>query len=106
MGLERQKFIDQRTTERTSILHRTRASTPQGMSVALTLVDISSRGFMARCEEEIPRDTLLHVNLPVLGKRTAEVRWSLGGRIGCEFCNPINVADKSLMLTALMILAK
>lgn len=46
------------------------------------LANISAGGFMAECEEKIPKGTLVEVRLPDRGRVRAEVRWVLGWRFG------------------------
>jgi hypothetical protein len=42
------------------------------------------------------------VNLPKVGTMVAEVRWSLGGRIGCQFERAIDLASYYELLAVLM----
>lgn len=74
-----------RSAPRDEVLHRTRAVAEDGRSFPLTIVNISEGGFMARCDAALGSGDRLTVELPVLGRAVAEVRWILGGRIGCRF---------------------
>jgi hypothetical protein len=62
------------------------------------LVNISSRGFMAECDHPIERDMLLWLTIPGVPRLHARVIWSVGGRFGGEFANPI---DPMLVLVAI-----
>ena len=46
------------------------------------LGNISDRGFMAECEEKLPRGAVVEVDLPGRGRVRAEIRWVLGWRFG------------------------
>lgn len=46
------------------------------------LANISDAGFMAECEEKVPKGAIVEVNLPDRGRVRAEVRWVLGWRFG------------------------
>ncbi|WP_275887453.1 hypothetical protein [Sphingomonas carotinifaciens] len=39
--------------------------------------------------------------MPVLGSATAEIRWALGGRIGCQFDRPVPTHSYFPFLSAL-----
>jgi hypothetical protein len=46
------------------------------------LGNISEGGFMAECEEKLPKGSIVEVDLPERGRVRAEVRWVLGWRFG------------------------
>ncbi len=46
------------------------------------LANISAAGFMAECEQKIPKGSIVEVCLPDRGPVQAEVRWVLGWRFG------------------------
>jgi len=46
------------------------------------LGNISEGGFMAECEQKIPKGTIVELTLPERGRVRAEVRWVLGWRFG------------------------
>ena len=46
------------------------------------LGNISDEGFMAECEERLPRGAVVEVDLPGRGRVRAEIRWVLGWRFG------------------------
>jgi hypothetical protein len=63
---------------------------------------MSALGLMARCDMEYAIGDKLRVTLPVIGSIMAEIRWSLGGRIGCELDRAIELADYYDVLAALI----
>jgi len=65
----------------------------------LTVVNLSPQGFMARADGLSPGD-MLSVTLPGLGEVDAEVRWSLGGRIGCRLARLIGADAYRRLLEA------
>jgi hypothetical protein len=78
-------YASERREDRDEVHHRTRAVTAGGASLPVTVVNISPNGLMARCEAAVEPGTRLGFFLPGLQPLNAEVRWVLGGRIGCEF---------------------
>ena len=92
---------DSRGEPRDEVMHRTRATDSDGQSIKLVLVNMSASGLMARCEGDPKAGERLRVHLPILGEVDAIVRWSLGGRIGCELERTIPLADYYGMLTVM-----
>ena len=93
MGLEQHGFVEQRAHKRVPVFHRTRAAGADGQLLPLIIVDLSTHGLMARCEQRLSAGERLRVDLPGVGARSAVVCWSMGGRIGCEFDAPINLVS-------------
>ena len=91
---------DERSEPRQDVLHRTRAATAQGVR-PITIVNVSPRGLMARTADAHAAGDRLTVELPVVGAVAAEVRWALGGRIGCRLERVIGLADYHHLLQAL-----
>lgn len=54
------------------------------------VVNISRFGLLARSAVDVAIGSFISVRLPVVGAVRAEVVWSLGGRIGCQFVEPIS----------------
>lgn len=73
-----------RSEPREEVFHRARAMRQDGAAMALTVVNLSPHGLMARCEEALGAGERFSVSLPIVGLVRAEVRWALGGRIGCQ----------------------
>ncbi|KQU55782.1 hypothetical protein ASG67_06595 [Sphingomonas sp. Leaf339] len=93
---------DERREPRQTVLHRTRARQASGEEQPVTLVDVSPRGFMARSDGQHAPGDWLSVQFPLIGVLEAEVRWSLGGRIGCQLTRTIELADYQLMLELML----
>ena len=91
---------DERTEPRQNVLHRTRV-TVAGEVRQATIANISPRGLMARIAGDYAPGDRISVELPGIGARGAEVRWSLGGRIGCRLDRMIGLADYHHMLQAM-----
>ena len=92
---------DQRGEPRDEVMHRTHATDAAGGITKLVIVNVSARGFMARCERNPDAGDRLKIALPVLGDVGAVVRWSLGGRIGCELDHMLPLADYYGMLAVM-----
>jgi hypothetical protein len=101
MGLERHSITDKRIDERVPVCHRTRAVGPIGQPLSLVIVDLSANGLMARCDTAPAAGSRIQVLLPIIGMCFAEVRWSLGGRIGCELEQPIGLESYYEVVTML-----
>ncbi|WP_244655542.1 PilZ domain-containing protein [Sphingomonas sp. CFBP 13603] len=82
-------------------MHRTRAIDAAGNSIKLVLVNMSANGLMARCEGNAVAGAVLQIHLPILGSVDAVVRWSLGGRIGCELDRTIPLSEYYGMLAVM-----
>lgn len=95
-------FSDPRREDREEVHHRTRAVTADGNSLPLLVVNISPHGMMARCEATVGEGDVLRVALPGLGQVRGEVRWSLGGRLGCQFDRPIALAPYYELIATLL----
>ena len=57
---------------------------------------------LARADTNYDVGDQLRVTLPVVGTVVAEIRWTLGGRIGCELTRPIDLASYYDLLAALV----
>jgi hypothetical protein len=93
---------ERRQSERDEVFYRTRATIAGLGSFPAQVVNISANGFMARAETEVAIGQTLSIRLPVVGEVKAEVRWSLGGRIGCQFARMIDLASYLELLATLM----
>jgi hypothetical protein len=94
--------VDERGTPRDEVHFRTRAFGPDARPVNLLIVNISALGLMARCDAAYVRGDRLTITLPVVGIVVAEIRWLLGGRIGCELERPIELSDYYELLAILL----
>jgi len=84
---------DGRREGRDEVHYRARAACADGRTLQLLVVNISPHGFMARCEADVGEGDRLAVTLPCVGAVPADVRWALGGRIGCELASPLGLAS-------------
>ena len=87
------QFADKRDLARKKGHYRARPYWPDAQQVSLLIVNLSALGLMARAEVPYREGDRLRVTLPVVGVVVAEIRWALGGRIGCELDQPIDLAD-------------
>lgn len=95
-------YTEKRDATRDEVDYRARAYGGDAQPVSLQVVNLSAQGLMARVVGDRPVGERLRVTLPVVGVVVAEVRWSLGGRIGCELDRPIGMADYYELLAALL----
>jgi len=93
---------DERSVTRDEVHFRTRVFGPDGRGHPILIVNISAAGLMARCEAEFAVGDRVKVALPVVGNVPGEIRWSLGGRIGCELDKAIDLASYYELLAALV----
>lgn len=93
---------ERREEDRDEVFYRARAIGSDGKPVPLLIVNISPHGLMARCELPMHPGEALHVTLPGLGAVKAEVRWALGGRVGCQFARPVALAAYYELLATLL----
>lgn len=91
MNLGSALATDRRDAPREEVFYRTRALRAGGASAPLQIVNMSASGLMARCDDSFEIGETLRVRLPVVGEIGAQVRWSLGGRIGCQFDRMIDL---------------
>lgn len=92
---------DERSEARDSVHHRTRATRPDGRMLPLVIVNTSPGGLMARCDVPCEEGDRLRIELPSVGLLPVEVRWSLGGRIGCRIAGALDTDAYYAMLGAM-----
>ncbi len=95
-------MTDGRREARDEVHYRARGTHADGRALPLLVVNISPGGFMARCDVEMAEGDTVRIQLPGVGHRPAEVRWALGGRIGCQFAAPIKLGDYYELLATLL----
>jgi len=105
LGIGNLAYADGRQEEREDVHFRAKAFGPDARQLNLVIVNVSPHGMMARCERELQVGDRIRVTFPVVGVVAADVRWSLGGRIGCQFDPLIDLAGY-YELIALMMKAK
>lgn len=79
------KGAEERSSPRDEVFLRTRGTGPAGRPMTLVVVNLSQGGLMARCPLPLATGDRVRIELPLLGMMPAEIRWALGGRIGCQF---------------------
>lgn len=94
--------VENRAVPRDEVHYRARAIGPDSKPLSLLIVNMSALGLMARADTGYEIGDKLRVTLPVIGTINAEIRWSLGGRIGCELDQPIDQANYYALLAALI----
>jgi hypothetical protein len=92
--------IDGRRAPRDIVSFRAPLDGPAGMRIAILIVDISPFGFMSRSTAPLAPGDVVAVKLPVVGARAARIVWSMGGRVGGEFVEPITAAPYARMLAS------
>ncbi len=95
-------YSDRRDAPRDEVHYRARAYGGDAQPFSILVVNLSAQGLMARVDVDRPVGERLRITLPVVGVVAAEVRWSLGGRIGCELDRPISMADYYELLAAML----
>lgn len=95
-------YRDERAIGRDEVHYRARAIGPGARPLSLVIVNVSAMGLMARCDGSFAEGDRIHITLPVLGVVVAQIRWSLGGRIGCELEQMIDLADYFNLLAAML----
>lgn len=95
-------FRDDRTVGRDEVHYRAKAFGPDARPLSLVIVNMSAQGLMARCETHYEPGERITISLPVVGAIVAHIRWSLGGRIGCELDRTIDLADYYELLAAML----
>jgi hypothetical protein len=95
-------YAESRVAPRDEVHYRARGFGPDARALSLLIVNISAQGLMARYDHDMPVGARLRVTLPIVGVVAAQVRWSLGGRIGCELDHPIGQADYFDLLAVLV----
>ncbi|MBV9840669.1 MAG: PilZ domain-containing protein [Sphingomonadaceae bacterium] len=83
-------FAEQRRAPRHEVSIRAWLHRSGQARFAIHVVDISTHGMMARSSAALAVGERVTLDLPIAGRREALVRWSLGGRIGCELLQPLS----------------
>ena len=98
-----QDLVEIRGEPRDEVHYRARAYDAAGRATVMLVVNISPGGLMARCDAGHEPGAAIRVTLPMLGQVAARVRWSLGGRIGCQFDKPIDAREYRDLLAILPV---
>jgi hypothetical protein len=95
-------FAEVRREGRDDVHYRARAFGPDAKQHTFLIVNISPHGLMARCDTCFDVGDRIRIQLPVVGVMVAEIRWSLGGRLGAQFENAIDLASYYELIATLM----
>ncbi|MDP5278172.1 PilZ domain-containing protein [Sphingomonas sp. DG1-23] len=95
-------LADDRQEMRDDVHYRARAYGPDARQLTFLVVNLSPHGLMARCDTPFETGDRLRIVLPVAGTLVAEVRWSLGGRLGCQFDPAIDLASYYELVAVLL----
>ncbi len=95
-------YSDPRREGRDDVHYRARAFGPDARQLTFLIVNISPHGLMARCEDCFEIGDRIRVVFPHIGSVVAEVRWSLGGRLGAQFERAIDLASYYELVTAMV----
>ena len=92
---------EDRVEPRDTTLYRARLVSDDGGWRHATVVNVSPNGFMVRCDAPLEPGARVTITLPIVGAFVAEVRWALGGRIGCRLDREVPPALYQFMLAAM-----
>lgn len=95
-------YAEIRRENRDDVHYRARAFGPDAKQHTFLIVNISAHGLMARCDACFEIGDRIRLQLPVIGVQIAEIRWSLGGRLGAQFEHAIDLASYYELIAALM----
>ena len=93
--------LEQRAALRSDVYFRLSFDLPDGRQDIATCVNISSDGMLIRYAQAFDIDDKLTFRLPILGARTANVVWSINGKSGTQFHEPISEQDYIPLLRAM-----
>jgi hypothetical protein len=80
-----------RKSGRTKVTGRTQLRAQSWYSVEVTVCDLSTTGFNARCPERVLIGSYVSLDVPGIGPVNAQVRWQLDERMGGQFVDPISL---------------
>jgi hypothetical protein len=95
-------LADIRREGRDDVHYRARAFGPDARQHTFLIVNISPHGMMVRCEHCFEVGDRIRMQLPVVGAVAGEIRWSLGGRLGCQFEQAIDLASYYELIATMM----
>jgi hypothetical protein len=95
-------FAEGRSVDRDDVHYRARAFGPDARQLSFLVVNISPHGLMARCDRPFEVGDRIRIVLPVVGAVVAEVRWSLGGRLGAQFEQAVDLASYYELITVML----
>jgi hypothetical protein len=93
--------LDHRIAPRSDIYCRLPFVLPDGRQEICTCVNISADGLLMRFERGLEVGDMVILRMPIVGRTSARVIWSLAGKCGVQFDRMIPVQDYLPMLKAL-----
>ena len=97
--VERAEVFTPRVGERADVSIETQITFAQRPR-AITLVNLSSHGFMGECPAGVPLNSRISLDIPGLGSLGGCVRWSVGRRVGGRFDRPLEDGELAEALAA------
>lgn len=97
--VQRAEAFTPRVVERSDVSIATRI-TVANRPRAITLINISSHGFMGECPAGVPLKSRVSLDLPGLGPLAGCVRWAVGRRVGGRFDTPLDDAELDRAIAA------
>ena len=79
---------------RLKIYHDAMLVDSSGRQYAVTVLDISTTGFRAQCDETLKIGEYVALRVPRYGDFQAQIRWSVGDEAGGMFLNPVVLPDE------------
>lgn len=67
---------------------------------SITLVNLSSHGFMGECPAGVPLKSRISLDIPGIGPLEGCVRWAVGRRVGGRFDTPLDDAQLAEAMAA------
>lgn len=89
--LEHRADLKPRRAARIGVKATTRLTQQNWYSVKVSMCDLSSAGFQARCDRNVPIGGYVTLDVPGIGPVRAQVRWQMADRIGGMFLDPIRL---------------
>ena len=71
-----------------------------GRSRPITLINLSSHGFMGECPQGVPLKSRVSLDLAGLGPLNGCIRWAVGRKVGGRFDTPLDDAQLSDAMAA------
>jgi len=81
----------ERRDERVPVATRTQLRGENWYNVEIRIRDVSQRGFLAECGDQVLIGSHVSLDIPGIGPVFAQVRWQIGGRMGGMFQDPISL---------------
>jgi hypothetical protein len=70
-----------------------RAALVHAYTIEVKVRDVSTRGFMAECDEAVEIGSHVTLDVAGIGPVSAQVRWQIGSCMGGMFLDPISLAE-------------